>query len=314
MRCLNMKPNATKGVLITFCGLDGCGKTTLIKILTDYLREQGIEPVLTKEPTDFVRKSPIFRNFMDAENHDQYDYRSLSLLAASDRLQHLHGVIAPALNEGKVVISDRYFYSCLANLHARGYESDEWIYEIGSLFTRPDVPIFIHVPLETALARVRERPDERDRYIDMRLQTGLYHEYNKIAVDESAYVLLSDVPLEQTADEMIGLVKKALEEKGLLGGNEYEQRDPELFNDLMQFVATYAKCASFDVQNSLREDLGIDSLSCVTMLLGLEETFGVELDEDDLDPDLINTVEDIIRLGFKKVEQKKGSNDYVGVS
>jgi dTMP kinase len=113
---MNMKPHNQFGLLITFCGLDGCGKTSMINMLKNKLDEMNIPILLTKQPTDFVRKSDIFRTYMDCPDHDEYDYRSLCLLAASDRVQHSNKVILPALEEGKIVISDRYFYSCLAIL------------------------------------------------------------------------------------------------------------------------------------------------------------------------------------------------------
>lgn len=87
MQRLSMRPNRTKGKLITFCGLDGCGKTTMIRRLMAELEKEH-QVFLTKQPTDFVRSSAIFRTYMDCPNHDAYDYRSLSLLAASDRVQH----------------------------------------------------------------------------------------------------------------------------------------------------------------------------------------------------------------------------------
>ena len=102
MKKLEMRTNKTKGLLITFCGLDGCGKTTMIHKLMKEL-EQVHQVFLTKQPTDFVRTSEIFRTYMDSPNHDAYDYRSLSLLAASDRLQHVNKVIEPAMEQGQIV-------------------------------------------------------------------------------------------------------------------------------------------------------------------------------------------------------------------
>ena len=128
MRKLKMRSNQTNGLLITFCGLDGCGKTTMIQHLVSDLETQHIEVFLTKQPTDFVRKSDIFRTYMDSPDHNAFDYRSLSLLAASDRVQHSNRIIEPEMKDGNIVISDRYFYSCLANLRARGFEKDKWIY------------------------------------------------------------------------------------------------------------------------------------------------------------------------------------------
>lgn len=217
---INMTKHTHPGMLITFCGLDGCGKTTLINHLVGYLQSRGIEPVLTKQPTPFVRQSDIFRTYMDEPNHDAYSYRSLSLLAASDRIQHVHSVIEPALKAGKVVISDRYFYSCLANLRARGYVEDQWIYEIAESMLKPDLAFFIDAPVEVAVSRVRERENERNRYIDMDLQYHLRDEYRLIATAENAPILDSTKTIEETLEKLYLLADMAMEKKG----NTYEQQ------------------------------------------------------------------------------------------
>ena len=206
MRRLKMKKNKSHGILITFCGLDGCGKTTMMKkVIADLEKEYDI--LVTKQPTDAVRNSEIFRTYMDSPNHDKFDYRSLSLLAASDRIQHSNKVIESALKEGKIVISDRYFYSCLANLRARGYLKDKWIYEISKLIIKPDIAFFFDVSVKTAVARVRKRPDEKDRYIDMELQYKLRDEY--IAICKANNGILVNTELSE--EESYAIVKKALE-------------------------------------------------------------------------------------------------------
>lgn len=118
MKRLKMRQNQTKDHLFTFGGLDGCGITTMLAMLKADM-EQEHNVFLTKQPTNAVRESEIFRNYMDHPDHSAFDYRSLSLLAASDRLQHGSKVIEGQMAEGRAVISDRYFYSCLANLRAR---------------------------------------------------------------------------------------------------------------------------------------------------------------------------------------------------
>ena len=196
MKALNMRQNEKKGWLITFCGLDGCGKTTMINRLTADL-ENDYAVFLTKQPTDFVRKSDIFRTYMDCPDHDAYDYRSLSLLAASDRLQHVNKVIGPALEEGKIVLSDRYFYSCLANLRARGFQRDKWIYEIAESVTKPDAAFFFDVPVGLAVKRVRSRAAEKNRYIDMELQYKLRKEYVEICKANDGILISTQAPEEQ---------------------------------------------------------------------------------------------------------------------
>lgn len=196
MKTLNMRPNNTSGFLFTFCGLDGCGKTTMLTRLEKELGDK-YKIFKTKQPTNAVRESDIFRTYMDNPNHDAYDYRSLSLLAASDRLQHVNKVVEPQMAEGKIVISDRYFYSCLANLRARGFENDEWIYEIAESVVKPDVAFFFDVPVETAVKRVRSRIEEKDRYIDMELQYKLRDEYIKICKANNGVLISTEIPIEE---------------------------------------------------------------------------------------------------------------------
>lgn len=206
MKQLKMRPNDTKGLLITFCGLDGCGKTTMLQKLMAQLQPSH-KIFLTKQPTDFVRQSAIFRTYMDSPNHDAYDYRSLSLLAASDRLQHVNKVVVPAMEQGQIVLSDRYFYSCLANLRARGYTQDEWIYEIAQSVVKPDIAFFFDVPVDTAVARVRSREAERDRYIDMPLQYRLREEYLQICEANDGVL----VPTGRSVEESYQIVKNTVE-------------------------------------------------------------------------------------------------------
>ena len=206
MKPLKMRKNNTKGFLITFCGLDGCGKTTMLtKLKKDLENNHGL--FLTKQPTNAVRETEIFRTYMDNPNHDAYDYRSLSLLAASDRIQHVNKVIEPQMQKGNIVISDRYFYSCLANLRARGFDMDEWIYEIAESVIKPDIAFFFDVPVETAVARVRQRPEEKDRYIDMGLQYKLRDEYIAICKANNG-VLIST---ENSTEDCYAIVKNEVE-------------------------------------------------------------------------------------------------------
>ena len=218
MKKLNMRKNTMPGVLISFCGLDGCGKTTMISRLASDLR-QKYDVYLTKQPTDNVRSSAIFRTYMDCPDHSEYDYRSLSLFAASDRLQHTNKVILPMVEDGKVVISDRYFYSCLANLIARGFETDKWIYEIAESIVKPDISFFFDVPVEEAVARVRRRPEEKHRYIDMELQYKLREEYINICNKNNGILISTTQDKDKSYTIVKNAVKKILEKPS---GNFYE--------------------------------------------------------------------------------------------
>ena len=205
---LKMRAHKQPGTLITFCGLDGCGKSTQLSMLKAWFQNEGITAQVTKQPTDTVRRSDMFRTFMDNPDHNAYDYRALSLLCASDRIQHCNRVIMPMLEAGDTVLSDRYFYSCLANLQARGYIKDRWIYEIARSIPKPDLAVFLDVPVDLAVKRVRARAAERDRYIDMELQYRLRKQYIKIARKNGALLLNSSKSPEETFAAIVKKIKK----------------------------------------------------------------------------------------------------------
>ncbi len=205
---MDMRPHRLPGRLLTFCGLDGCGKTTSIRLLENWLAGRGCEVLLTKQPTNFVRETPIFRSVQDTPDHQGYDYRALSLMAAADRLQHCAQVIVPALREGKIVVSDRYFFSCLANLRARGYKEDRWIDEIARHIPRPDAAFFLDVDPDEAIARVRSRPEEKDRFIDVPLQRRLRQEYLDIARRADGIV----VPTDKGVFASMALIRDAVDQ------------------------------------------------------------------------------------------------------
>ena len=106
-----------------------------------------------------------------------------------------------------MVLSDRYFYSCLANLRARGYENDRWIYEISQWIIQPDIAFFFDVSVETAVKRVRNRPHEKSRYIDLRLQEALHRQYRLICEENKGVM----IPTECSEQESYRMVKECVE-------------------------------------------------------------------------------------------------------
>ena len=224
MQELRMKHYPSTGNLITFCGLDGCGKSTMISMITGLLDEHGIQYIVTKQPTDAMRNTEIFRTFMDNPDNSAYEYRSLSLMAAADRIQHVNKVIIPALRSGKVVICDRYFYSCLANLRARGYINDGWIYEISENIPRPDLAFFLDLSVDKAVERVRMRLEEKDRYIDIPLQYLLKKEYQEICEANDGILVKSGISIDQTFSTVKNHVYSLLKDKYNLGGTHEHRR------------------------------------------------------------------------------------------
>ena len=96
---MKLQKNNFSGTLIVFEGTDGAGKTTMIEKTVAYLTERfGKDRVLSeKQPTDLSRKTRLFQKMMYCAKHEEIDYRAVQLLTLSDRVQHNHEVIVPAL-------------------------------------------------------------------------------------------------------------------------------------------------------------------------------------------------------------------------
>ena len=294
MREIIMKPHNGQGKLITFCGLDGCGKSTMIEMLQEKLNTMGVDTSVTKQPTNAVRKSKIFRNYMDSPNNEKYEYRALSLMAASDRIQHSNQNILPEIIKGKTVISDRYIYSCLANLRARGYKRDKWIYEIIKDIPRPDLAFFLDVPENVAIERVRERAEEKNRYIDTEFQRLLRKEYIEICKASGGILIQSDNGVEAAFEEILSYVQKLY-----TTNDEVESKVYKILEDIIG--------ARIEADGSVSlADISVDSLRMVMILVEIESKFGIQLNDTDMNPLALKTVDDVISLARKYV-----SNDNI---
>ena len=98
-------------MLVAIEGLDGSGKSTLTKNLKDLLEGEGIDVTLTSEPTDGPI-GKIIKTYLGGEG--ERDIVLEALMFAADRIWHIHHIVIPALEEGRLVLTDRYKYSSLA--------------------------------------------------------------------------------------------------------------------------------------------------------------------------------------------------------
>lgn len=153
-----------KGKFITFEGCDGSGKSTQLSLLEDYLNEHNIPHIMTREPGGSRIAEAIRKIILDGKNIEMCD-ECEALLYAAARAQHLKEVVAPALEEGKLVVCDRYVHSSIAYQgFARGL-GQEFVTNINALALEhymPDLTIFLDISPEEAFARKRGA-DQNDR-------------------------------------------------------------------------------------------------------------------------------------------------------
>lgn len=152
-------------MFITFEGPDGSGKTTQIRLLAEWLREQGREVVLTREPGGTEIGDQIRAVLHDPSN-TAMGARAEILLYSADRAQHVAQLIQPALAAGRVVISDRYADSTLAY---QGYGRGLDLGVLRTIITfatgglAPDLTVYLDVTPEEGLQRRRLGGDEWNR-------------------------------------------------------------------------------------------------------------------------------------------------------
>ena len=140
-----------KGAFVCIEGLDGCGKTTQAKLLAKKLRKSH-NAVYTAEPSrgkigTFIRNRCLY-------GEKRVSTAVEALLFAADRVEHVENEVLPALNDGRLVISDRYVYSSLAYQGIAGL-SIEWIEQINKHALKPDLAVFIDVDPKTVMRRLK---------------------------------------------------------------------------------------------------------------------------------------------------------------
>jgi len=143
---------AKRGVLLALEGIDGCGKSTQAELLAAALRARGLEVVLTCEPTDSPLGQQI-REYFQGPDRYLSPKEELNLFMA-DRREHVAEVIDPPLAEGKIVITDRYYYSSVAYQGALGLDPDRILAQNEVLSVPPDLAVILTLPVAQALGRL----------------------------------------------------------------------------------------------------------------------------------------------------------------
>ncbi len=194
-----------RGFFICVEGLDGCGKTTQAKLLVARLREKGYDAIYTAEPSRgkigmFIKKYCL---------HGRKRVSSVveALLFAADRFEHVENVVIPALNEGKLVVSDRYVYSSLAYQGAAGLDL-KWVEKINEHAISPNLAVLIDVVPETVIQRLKPKKSVMENLETQRKVREVYMKF----VEKGELVKIDGSNSKQeVADDILTVVLRFLE-------------------------------------------------------------------------------------------------------
>ncbi len=174
-----------KGKFVTLEGLDGSGITTQVEWLRTWLEKERIPVFVTKEPTDgpagaLLRLALAKRLVEPGATGPPLSPETMALLFAADRVDHLHSEILPKLEQGVVVVSDRYRLSSFA------YQSVEldldWVRRINSKSITPDLTVFLDVSVEFCLNRINRDAWRSSEHLQ------LYEDYERLTKVRENYL------------------------------------------------------------------------------------------------------------------------------
>ncbi|RDY66433.1 dTMP kinase [Halobacillus trueperi] len=196
-----------KGLFVTFEGGDGAGKSSILREIGKELREQGYSVLETREPGG-IRIAEKIREVILDPSHTEMDGRTEALLYAAARRQHLVEKVIPALNEGRIVLCDRFVDSSLAYQGvARDLGMDE-VFKINEFAIddhMPDLTLLFDIKPERGLERIAANQGREKNRLDLEhidFHEKVYDAYQRLAAQSKDRIKVID------ADQQFESVKK----------------------------------------------------------------------------------------------------------
>ena len=201
----SMNAMKNKGCFIVFEGIDGGGKSTQIKMLSEYFKNGGYEVELNMEPTQ-ASIGNLLWTYMRSKDRS-FTPETEALLFAADRIEH-GKVIMKALEEGKIIISDRYIHSSLAYQGAAGVDV-KWMKSLNKHALKPDLVILLDIDPDKSLERVSDR--SRTVFEESEYLKKVRAEYLRYAEAGELEIVDATQPIEDVHAEILEHIKQLIE-------------------------------------------------------------------------------------------------------
>ena len=155
-----------KGIFITFEGIEGSGKSTQLSMLNKWLTDHDYDVVATREPGGTKIGEKIRELLRSGSKGDVFSPRTELMLFEASRAQHMEEIILPALNNGKIVLCDRFFDSTTVYQGvARAIDTDivHILNDFSSFEKKPDLTIILDIDVDESMNRLIKRETSKDR-------------------------------------------------------------------------------------------------------------------------------------------------------
>jgi dTMP kinase len=205
-----LRKTERRGTFITFEGIEGAGKGTQVRLAKEFLESQGHEVLVTREPGGTTLGENL-RDTLLEHGQGKVDARAEALLFAASRAQHVSHVIRPALEEGKVILCDRYLDSSLAYQGTGRGLGEQDVLSLNVWATQglfPDLVILLHLEPDQGLSRIGGEQD-RIESEDVAFHSKVADAFLKIAEDHPERFRVIDA--SGPPDQVHGRVQEELE-------------------------------------------------------------------------------------------------------
>lgn len=191
-----------QGLLIVLEGIDGTGKSTQTRTLAEWLRSQGHDVVLSREPTD----GPWGRKLRESAQTGRLSPEDELACFLKDRRQHVEELIRPSIACGKIVVLDRYYFSTMAYQGARGLDPVEIRRQNEEFAPIPDLLLILDLAVDMALERIGSRGDTANEF-EQRTALQTCRDIFLDLVDEP---FCRRIDASQDAASVAGTIRKAV--------------------------------------------------------------------------------------------------------
>ena len=216
-----LKPFQKKGKLIAIEGTDGCGRSTQVALLKNWLEVRGYAVV----ETGWARSNLMHKSIEMAKSGNTMDRMTFTLLYATDFADRFENLIIPALKSGHIVLTDRYIFTAIARDVVRQTDT-KWIRDLFSFALVPDLVLYMKIDIESLIPRAIEGggmnyweagmdmhmgQDLFDSFVNY--QSTLIDQYNKLAKEFDFEVIDAGKSVEEIQEDIREKMKPILLDK-----------------------------------------------------------------------------------------------------